>query len=269
MSELNIGIIGCGNMGSTIARGLISRRTADPVKLRVHDADHAKAKALSSDLNCRDEELKGVINGSDVVIIAVKPGDFGSLAGEMAAYWVDQLLISVMAGMRNDDIADMLGVDAGIVRAMPNMAALVGRSVTCIAANSFVCKKEIETAKLIFSCIGEVVEVSETHMDAVTAVSGSGPAYLFFLAEAMMVSAEKNGLSPEISRKLVVETLYGASALMKGAESSPSELISKVASKGGTTEAALSVFRERSLSSIVHDAVTKAAERSREISERR
>jgi len=169
-----------------------------------------------------------------------------------------------MAGVSINRITQVLGGDIQVVRAMPNMAAFIAEAVTCIAMNGPVDKKP-DIVDILMG-IGLVIEVKEDQMDAVTAVSGSGPAYLFFLADAMMSAASGLGLGQKEADMLVRQTLYGSAALLKGSEEGPDELISKVASKGGTTEAALSVFKKKGLAGAIEEAVRAAKKRSGELS---
>ena len=266
MINMTIGIIGCGNMGSALVKGIVSGGIVSSERVYAYDTEEKKVSILAAETNCQRGELSQMVRGSDILVIAVKPADFQGLAGKIAGDMAGQTLISVMAGVRIKDITRALGKEVAVIRAMPNLAAFVKKAMTCVAANGLVKKAEGEAAKAIFSGIGKVIEVEESYMDAVTAISGSGPAYLFYLAEAMMKSAKENGFTDEVSRTLVVETLYGAALILKEGSLSPSELIKKVASKKGTTEAALSVFEEKAFARTVAQAIDKARKRSEELS---
>ena len=264
MISLKTGIIGCGNMGRAIVRGMIKRGIAEGKDIYLNDKDIDKSSSLARDTGALDEDLSFVMSKSDFIIIAVKPQDFDHLSEGIVSEIAAQTIISVMAGIKISTIAEKLGREVPIVRAMPNMGAFVGEGVTCLSYNSLVSKKE--EVKSIFSSIGEVFEVDESAMNAVTAVSGSGPAYLFYLAQAMILAGEKAGLDESIVSRLVEQTLLGSSILLKESKDSARELISKVASKGGTTEKALSVFDQENLASIVEKAIQKAKKRSEELS---
>jgi pyrroline-5-carboxylate reductase len=266
MINMTIGIVGCGNMGSALARGIVSGKVASAEKVYVHDIDDDKVSALVADIKCRRGDLYQMVRGSDILILAVKPSDLASLAGKIAADITGQTLITIMAGVSIKDMTRAVGKKVAVIRAMPNMGAVIGHSMTCISGNDLVGEKEYEAAKAIFSGIGKVIEIDEARMDSVTAVAGSGPAYLFYLAEAMINAAEACGLKSDISKTLVAETLYGAALLMRGAEMSPRGLIEKVASKGGTTEAALLVFEKEDLTRTVAKAIESARKRSKELS---
>ncbi len=264
MKALTVGIIGCGNMGRAIARGMVEKGILSGSAILLNDADEAKAAALAEETGGVQKELSALVRGSEFLVIAVKPQDFGALLKDISGDITGQTIVSVMAGIRISDITGGLGREVPVVRAMPNMAAFAGESMTCISCNSMV--TAAGEVKDIFSGIGRVMEVEERFMDAVTALSGSGPAYLFYLARAMIEAGMEAGLDGRASRELVAQTLYGSAALLRDAESSPAELIGKVASKGGTTEAALSVFDEGDLKGIVKRAIAKAKQRSEELS---
>jgi pyrroline-5-carboxylate reductase len=264
MINLKTGIIGCGSMGSAIARGMVERGIAEGKDIYLNDKDINKSSSLAKETGALDEDLCFVMSKSDFIIMAVKPQDFDHLSEGIVSEIAAQTIISVMAGIKISMIAEKFGKEVPIVRAMPNMGAFVGEGVTCLSYNSLVSKKE--EVKSIFSSIGKVFEMDESALDAVTALSGSGPAYLFYLAEAMISAGVKAGLEGSLAGELVVQTLYGSSALLRQTGDSPEELIDKVASKGGTTEAALSVFENKDLKKIIEKAVEAAKERSEELS---
>jgi pyrroline-5-carboxylate reductase len=268
MKKDSIGIIGCGNMGAAIAKGIEQRRVFPAEKVCLYDVDAGKAARLSEEAGGRSCGLAETMKVSGVLLVAVKPSDFNHLSKDMAAYMDEQAIVSVMAGVKIREIVSRLGKEAPVVRAMPNLAAAFGHAVTCLSFNEKAENSEsAEKIREVFSSVGGVVDVDEEKMDIVTAVSGSGPAYLFALAEAMAEAAAENGLSADVSGKIVSGTLLGASMLLEKSPLSPGELIRKVASRGGTTEAALRVFDEKGFKTVVKEAVFKARERSSEISE--
>ncbi len=267
MIKNTVGIIGCGNMGGAIARGVVSRGAFSSDEVYVYDQDQVKAAKLASEIGCQPGDLSQMVRTSEILLIAVKPGDFKALVEVVSADIVDQTIASVMAGVKIQDIVSSLGKDVSVVRAMPNLAASLKQSVTCLTCNDKARKiGAVEKVREIFLSIGDVVDVEENEMDLVTAISGSGPAYLFSLAEAMLEAAVENGLEEDVARKIVSGTLSGSSLLLKGSSQSPSELVKRVASKGGTTEAALSVFAQKGFKNTVKNAILKAAGRSREMS---
>ncbi|MFH1665277.1 MAG: pyrroline-5-carboxylate reductase [Candidatus Omnitrophota bacterium] len=264
MGRFVVGIIGCGNMGSAIAQGLIDKGVIAPGSILLTDKDEEKAVLLSGKTGCPVRDLVSLLRHSDYLVISVKPQDFAELSGMISADISGQTVISVMAGVRISTVMDRLGPGIAVARAMPNMAALVSESITCVTYNGLVRAKD--EVRDILSGIGAVMEIEEDLMDAVTAVSGSGPAYLFYLADAMITAGVKAGLTEEQARRLVTRTLYGSAVLMDKTLDPPRELIKMVASRGGTTEAALSVLEKNSVRAAIIEAVTRAKERSREMS---
>lgn len=252
-------------MGGAIVRGMVANNIADPDSILLYDKKIDQARSLAEETGCLVGDLSRTVRGSGLLLIAVKPQDAEALFREIASDIVDQPVISVMAGVRTGTIAERLGKKVPIARVMPNMGAFAGAGVSGISySEGFTRKKEIEE---IFRGVGKVVEVSEKDMDAVTAVSGSGPAYLFYLAGAMIEAAEDEGLSEEQARTLVYQTLKGAAIVLEGSELSAGELVSRVASRGGTTEAALNVFSHEGMDRAIKKAVAAAKQRSKELAE--
>lgn len=264
MRQIKVGVIGCGNMGGAIVRGMVGKGSFSADNVFLYDKDEEKVALVAKETGCSRGELSRVVKDSDCLVIAVKPQDFEGLSKEIGSDISGQTIISIMAGIRISDIIGKLGKEVPVARVMPNMAAFISESMTCISFNSLVTLRE--EIKDIFYGIGKVMEIGEDDMDAVTAVSGSGPAYLFYLADAMVSAACGIGLESGVAEELVLQTLYGAAGLLKSFCESPGDLIDKVASKGGTTEAALSVFSEKDLNSVIKTAIEKAKERSEELS---
>ncbi len=244
-----IGIIGAGNMGMAIASAM-------------------KGKFLLSDKNKRISDNVSVSRRSDVIILAVKPKDFDRVLKQEVCCGASsrKLIISIAAGITTKHIEDVLGKDIPVIRVMPNMAASIGEAISCISRGKAAGDEHVKIAREIFSTVGDVVCVAEDLMDAVTAVSGSGPAYFFSLIEAMIEGAEKLGLDKETARRLVSKTALGSAKLFEALKEDPAGLIKRVASKGGTTEAAFKVFEKRCFKGIVHDAIKCAHKRSKSLS---
>ncbi|HNX90794.1 MAG TPA: pyrroline-5-carboxylate reductase [Candidatus Omnitrophota bacterium] len=266
MKDLRIGVMGCGNMGKAIVKGLVSKGIVPAGNIMVNDRDESRSSAVSAMFRgVKRGDVPKLMASSRYILLAVKPQDSQILLEELCGYARSHVFISIMAGITIGSLNKRLGPKVAVVRAMPNMAARIGESVTAVSFNKSV--KNTRDIKLIFSSIGDVVEVKENQMDTVTAVSGSGPAYLFYLAEAMIRSAERHGIKGDSARRLVTQTLYGASALLRAeAKTAPGELVAAVASKGGTTERALAVFEEKEMAVIIDLAISMAKKRSGELS---
>ena len=268
MINKKIGIIGCGNMGEAILSRL-SESLEKSTMIMVSEFDAARRNYIWDKYKIIvtvDNNL--VVKNSDIIIIAVKPKDFdGLLNGEIAiGATPEKLIISIAAGITTKHIESVVGKDVPVIRMMPNMPAVIGRAVSSLSAGSAAKKSDIDTAKDIFRAIGDVIEVDESLLDAVTAVSGSGPAYFFYLMEALTEAAEDIGLPAEIAKQLVLKTAVGGTLLAEYLKEDPAVLRAKVSSKGGTTEAAVGVFEAKRFKSIVKAAVKAAKKRSKELS---
>lgn len=268
MIDKTIGIIGCGNMGEAILKGL-SRVIEKSTRIVVSESDLARRDYIQTTYKmivAPDNHY--LLKYSDAVIVAIKPQDFDALLKDDICCDVSgsKLLISIAAGVTTKHIERIVGKDTRVIRAMPNMPARIGDGVTAICRGSSATAADIELATDIFRTVGLVVEVKEIMMDAVTAISGSGPAYLFYLIEAMVESARALGLDAKTSRELVEKTALGSVKLLISSKEEPAALRKRVTSKGGTTEAAIKVFESKKFRSIVKAAAKAACARSKALS---
>jgi pyrroline-5-carboxylate reductase len=263
---LTISFIGGGNMARSLIGGLLARgRVAND--LIVSDPVASQLESLRSSYGVRiaNSNVEAAEQGR-VVILAVKPQNLRAVATEIRAALQAQrpLLISIAAGIRASDIERWAGIP--VVRCMPNRPALQGCGMTGLFATSGVPQEHRDAAADILSAVGSTLWLSEEqHMDAVTALSGSGPAYFFLLIEMMEDAGVSLGLSREISRKLAIETAYGSGLMAHEATDSPATLRAQVTSKGGTTEAALKHLEAHQVRSLFADAIAAAARRSAEL----
>jgi pyrroline-5-carboxylate reductase len=264
MNSITIGIIGCGNMGGAIARGIANQGSFSVESVFLYDTDPSRMDEVAGQTGCSKGDLRQMVRGSDILIIAVKPQNSEELLSAIGGDITNQTVVSVMAGVTIEAIEQKVGKGTPVVRTMPNMGAFIGEAITGIAFNGAVKLKE--EVNSIFEGIGKVVDVEESLMDGVTALSGSGPAYLFFLADAMMEAAEEMGFNTDTARGLTVQTLFAAASILKDSGITNKELISKVASKGGTTEAALSVLEEKGAKDAIKNAILRARDRAGELS---
>jgi len=268
MINKKIGIIGCGNMGEAILARL-SEKLEKSTMIMVSEFDAARRDYIFEKYKiivAVDNNL--VVKNSDVIILAVKPKDIEGLLKDEIAIGASpkKLIISIAAGVTTKYIESIIGKDVPVIRMMPNMPAIIGRAVSSLSPGKAVKKGDIDAAKEIFSAIGDVVEIDEGLVDAVTAVSGSGPAYFFYLMEAMAEAAESLGLPAEVTKKLVLKTAVGGTLLAEYLGEEPAALRAKVSSKGGTTEAAISVFEKKKFKSIIKTALKEACKRSKKLS---
>jgi pyrroline-5-carboxylate reductase len=253
-------LIGGGNMGTALVGGLVASGW-NASRITVVEIDAAKRDTLESTF--------GVTTSADVVagdgaIIAVKPGDAAAVAAQLGALGTPQAL-SIAAGISVGTLQDAAGSSCAMVRAMPNTPALVREGVTAITGSSQCTEANLAWAEQVLSAVGVVVRVPESQMDAVTAVAGSGPGYLFLFAEALLNAALTEGLPADVADTLVRQLFKGAGALLADSPESPATLRERVTSPNGTTFAGLTQFEDGGLRSLVNKAVRAAAARSAEM----
>ncbi len=246
-----IGIIGFGKMGKAIVHALIKKGFEVLIKKK-------ETKNLSKILTC------------DIVFLCVKPKDIIALLHEIRITLKNKrkkrtLFISIVAGKTISSIECELGAQR-IVRAMPNLAVKTGKSITCYCANAYVTHQDLILTEKVFSSFGVCVQVKEKYLDAITALSGSGPAYYFYFTQKLAQAGEKIGLPRKIALFLAKQTLFGASSLVENSDKTLEEMICEVATPNGTTEAALTVFEKENFSTIVKKALTKAEKRGKKLS---
>jgi len=275
-----IGFIGSGNMAEALIKGITTARrgaTASqragvykPENIFISDIRPDRLDFLAKKYGVQKADSNAALAAKvDILLLSVKPQNMAdALQSIKDAVGADTLVISIAAGIKVANIAAVLG-DTAIVRVMPNTPALIGEGASALFANDKA-KPMLEKAKSIFSAVGKTVVVDDEGLiDAVTAVSGSGPAYYFLLMEEMIKAAVELGLPEDAAKDLVLQTAKGAGILAIEADKngeSPSELRRKVTSPGGTTEAALKVLAEGKFGPLIEAAIKKAHDRSRELS---
>ncbi|QWP76542.1 pyrroline-5-carboxylate reductase [Lysobacter sp. K5869] len=267
-SAPTLAFVGGGNMARSLIGGLIARG-AEPSRLRVAEPVPALREALARDFGVPVfERGEQAVEGADVWLLAVKPQVMREVCGALAAQARAQapLAISIAAGITAGQLDRWLGGGAAVVRAMPNTPALLGAGITGLYANEAARPRFAQAAELL-SAVGPTVRIDdEAQMDAVTAVSGSGPAYVFLLAEAMQQAGEAQGLSAEAARALVTQTLLGAATMLQASEEPAATLRARVTSPNGTTQAAVETFEAGGFRGLVDRAIAAATERGRQLS---
>ena len=261
-----LGFLGFGNMGSAILRGLLDRDETSPALVTVFDPSDARRSEAEA-LGAQIAETPGALaEASDALIIAVKPQQFSEAIGPVADGLHEQAVaVSIMAGVGIAAIAKALPKVARIARVMPNLPAVVGAGASAIAYSDACGAADRDLVRTVFEAVGIVEDVEEHALDAVTAVSGSGPAYFFYLVECMAAAGEAEGLDRAQAERLAAQTAYGAGLMMHQSADSPGTLRERVTSKGGTTFAALEAFRANALADVVGAGIGAAAARSREL----
>jgi len=260
-------IIGGGRMGTALLEGIIASRVVDAKSIVVIEPDperRAMLRLAHDDLQLVDTpEISHVDEGTGA-IIAVKP-EFAEGAVRLVGALGVARILSVVAGISAARLEAVLPGPVPVVRAMPNTPALVGAGASAIAGGSHVSKEDLDWAQELLEAVGIVVRVPERYLDAVTGLSGSGPAYLFLVAEAMIEAGVTAGLPREMARTLTIETILGAGKLMAESGQSPEELRAQVTSPGGTTAAAIRALEARAVRSAFVEAVMAAVERSKSL----
>ncbi len=269
VGQLVIGMIGAGNMADALLRGLLDRAVVSPEDIWVTNrSNRERLLSVGARYGVRVTPTKPpLLAAASVLVLAVKPRDTQEVLAEIAgAVRPDQLVVSVIAGIPLATLeAALPGVP--VIRAMPNTSAAVLASATALAAGRRATADHLATAVRLFEAVGDTVVVSEDVLDVVTGLSGSGPAYVYHLIEAMVRAGTDLGLSGELARRLAVQTLVGAARMLAESAADPGELRRRVTSPGGTTMAALGVLEDRGFARAVQDAIRRAAERAREMAE--
>jgi len=271
MAERTLAIVGGGNMAGAILAGCA--RSGDPElapdRMVVAEPDGARRAALASlgALTVSGAgELGGWIGPSTQVLLAVKPQSLQSAAAGLGGLARGRVVISILAGTPSAKVRGGVGEGARVVRAMPNMAAGIGQGVTAVAVGSGAVEADAAFAVRLFGAVGPlVVRIDESLMDAFTAVAGSGPAYVFYLAEAMMKAAVEMGLEPQAADAVVRQTIMGAGMLLRDDQRTAEALRNAVTSRGGTTAAAVAVLEGRGVDGALRAAVVAARDRGREL----
>jgi pyrroline-5-carboxylate reductase len=263
-----IAFIGGGNMARSLIAGLV-RQGVPGEQIRVAEPVDVLREALVRDFDVQAfSSAEQAATGASTWLMAVKPQVMRSVCASLIEAAGDRpLVVSIAAGITGAQLDRWLGGDQAVVRAMPNTPALLGAGVTGLHANAQVSAAQREQAAQLLASAGATVWIEEeAQMDAVTAVSGSGPAYVFLLAEAMEAAALQQGLPPEAARTLVLQTVLGAARMLTEAGEAPAELRRRVTSPNGTTQAAIETFQAGDFEALTAKAIANAAERGRELS---
>jgi pyrroline-5-carboxylate reductase len=259
----SVGTIGAGNMAEAILRGLLRAGMA-PEQLCASDPD-AERRRVIGELGIRATTSNAeVAQRSEVVVLAVKPQSLEGAAGSLPRDG-GPLYLSIVAGATTASLRRLLGAGARIVRSMPNTPALVGAGITAVASDSGAEPADVERAVAVLRAVGEVVQVGEAALDAVTGLSGSGPAYVYLFIEALTEAGVREGLAVATARSLALETVYGAARLARETGEHPALLRERVSSPGGTTIAGLAALEAEGFRSALFSAVRAATQRSREL----
>ncbi|WP_373229657.1 pyrroline-5-carboxylate reductase [Cohnella sp.] len=272
-SGLSLCFYGAGAIAEAILRGLIESKLANPKQISVmnrQNADRLQELNRLYDIvpAATDMEKNIALGSSDVIILGMKPKDSAdALKALQPLLRPEQLIISVIAGLSISTIHELLGRPQPVVRTMPNTSSTIGLGATGISFSESVSTKQRELAHAMFQAIGITAIVDEPLIEAVNGVSGTGPAYVYYLMEAMISAGIELGLTPEAAKELTVQTVRGAAEMVKATGESPSDLRRKVTSPNGTTQAALEVLEQFSFQQGMNKAIIRCAERAKEMGE--
>lgn len=264
---------GAGSMAEAIVRGLIHRDVAPPQAISMlNRSNQERLNYLSATYGLvtgnSDADKQACLTSASVIVLAMKPKDAGDALKALGSLLrKDQLIVTVIAGLSIATIQALLGYEAPIARTMPNTSSSIGVGATGIAFSAEVTDEQASQVLAMFEAVGAVQVIPEEQMEILTGVSGSGPAYIYYMMEAMIEAGIEGGLSPEQARELTVQTVLGAAMMMKETGEEPAKLRADITSPNGSTQAALETLASGGFSANVKAAVHRAAERSREMGE--
>lgn len=257
-----IGIIGAGVMGEALIVSLLRSRIL-PASIFIYDVDLARAREMVKKYGVRNEN----VSNCDVIFIILKPQDCqGALRVLHNQIEPNSLVISFVAGKKLSFFEDFLAIEQRMIRVMPNTPMLVGKGFCAISRGKFATSEDFDWLKEVLSLSSVVREIPENHQDAITALSGSGPAYLFAMVEAMTRAGERLGLTSSVSQEAAIRAVVGAAAMLEFSGKEPKTLRANVTSPNGTTAAALDSFELNGWEEIVYEAMKAAMDRSKELS---
>lgn len=264
MYNKELGIIGVGKIGSTLLKRLITTKTVNKNNIIIYDIDENRLKDRSLEFNVDiAKNIIDLVKSSQYILIAVIPQVIDIILLEISSVLTrEQILISIAAGVTLSHINKFIDKQIGLIRIMTNIPALIGAAATTIAHNNNVNDEELKYVRDIFNAVGMVVELEEKHLDAVTGLSGSGPAYIFIIIEALADGGVKMGLPRDIAQKLAAQTVLGAAKLLLETNKHPGELKDMVATPGGTTITAIHEIESAKLRATLIRAVEAATIKS-------
>jgi pyrroline-5-carboxylate reductase len=271
LDTMNICFYGAGSMAEAIARGLVERNLLPASNIGMINRQNASRLAELRErygvhAPQREDDKKRLLREADVIFLAMKPKDAEAAIRELGTFASEnQLIVSVIAGLSIRTVETLLGKPLAIIRTMPNTSSTIGLGATGISFSAAVSGQQRAIAETIFQSVGVTATVEEPLIDAITGVSGSGPAYVYYLMEAMIEGGISLGLSPEDARELTVQTVLGAASMVRATGEQPAELRRKVTSPGGTTQAAIEMLDSRHTADAIVSAVKRAAERAGEL----
>ncbi len=263
--DTHLGVIGAGNMAEALIRGVIGTDLIAPEMILACDPVSERRLVFQS-IGCQVADNPAAAAEMEVLLLSVKPQMVRDVLGDIRdLVKPGTLVISIIAGVTTTTLAELLPEGVRIIRVMPNTPLLVGMGMAAVAKGVGALDFDVQRVLALFGAAGKAIEVDENDMDAVTALSGSGPAYVFYFAEALIAAGESIGLSSEVSRTLALTTLRGSASMLALENGDPAELRKKVTSPGGTTAAALEEFKQGDFFGLVERVLTAAKKRGEEL----
>lgn len=269
LTDRKICFVGAGAMAEAVLAGMLNKRIVKPGAVSITNrSDRFRLDELVYNFGIQadaDQKEKS-IREADILILAMKPKDMSTALKEIKELTnPNQLMISLVAGITTSFISNLLGHEAPVIRTMPNTSATIGLSATGMCQGATATEEHVAIARHIFESIGTVVLVEEDQLDAVTGLSGSGPAYVYYLVESMQAGAVQAGLDEQMARELILQTLIGAAHMLMETGEDPAQLREKVTSPNGTTQAGLDVLRSYQFEKALISCILRATERSKEL----
>ncbi|MFB5543365.1 pyrroline-5-carboxylate reductase ProI [Bacillus cereus] len=265
MSIQNISFLGAGSIAEAIIGGLLHANVVKGEQITVSNrSNETRLQELHQKYGVKGtHNKKELLTDTNILFLAMKPKDIAEALIPFKEYiHHNVLIISLLAGVSTHSIKNLLQKDVPIIRAMPNTSAAILKSATAISPSKHATAEHIQTAIALFKTIGLISVVEEEDMHAVTALSGSGPAYIYYVVEAMEAAAKKIGLKEDVAKSLILQTMIGAAEMLKASEKHPSILRKEITSPGGTTEAGIEVLQEHKFQQALISCITQAAQRS-------
>ncbi|HWQ75159.1 MAG TPA: pyrroline-5-carboxylate reductase [Syntrophomonas sp.] len=263
----SLGVIGCGNMSYALVKGICRSEQQRPDRIYTNDVNEARLDLFEQEFAALRADKTDLVGACDLIILGVKPNQVKEALGDTKSAWnEDKVLLSIAAGIRTGSLEEILSPNVPrIVRAMPNTPCLVGAGMAGLCAGSTAGTADLEMVKGLFAASGKAIVVKEHDMDAIAAVSGSGPAYVFLVIEAMMEAAVNVGLNSAAARELVLQTVKGSVIMLEESGEHPAVLKQQVTSPAGTTIAALRQLEAGGIRQALFDAIEAARDRSIEL----
>ncbi len=260
--DWKLGILGLGNMGTALLDGILQQKLLSAKEIVGFDILTNRRKEIEEQFQIATRDLQEICDSAGLIILAVKPYDLTSLLGAVQHKLSDKVICSICAGITISDMENIIGTDKKIIRVMSNTPLLIGEGASCLACNPNVIKSEKDFVLNLLQGVGLAFEIEERLMDAVTGLSGSGPAYVFLFLEALADGGVKAGLPRDLAMKLAAQTVLGAAKLLLTTEKHPGELKDMVTSPGGTTIEGIGVLEKNAFRSGVIEAVSEAAKKA-------